>query len=168
MTSSFRVFFLFTRIRKYRAIRHCIYLWLYRPLDFCRFFSFLIHTQPARGPFGRGISTSQGHCLHRTTQSRNKRTQTSMPRVGFEPTIQVFERAKTVHGLIRTATMIFIGYYITGVTEEVSLNIPRLIHFVEGLKITTQSTSAGIRICYFRYGSYVRYRAFYIYEGVVL
>jgi hypothetical protein len=29
-----------------------------------------------------------------------------MPRVGFEPTIQVFERAKTVHDLDRTATVI--------------------------------------------------------------
>jgi hypothetical protein len=32
---------------------------------------------------------------HRTTQS--KLTQTSVPRVRFEPTIPVFERAKTVH-----------------------------------------------------------------------
>jgi hypothetical protein len=35
----------------------------------------------------------------RTTQTQNKRTQTSMARVGFEPTIPAFERAKTVHGL---------------------------------------------------------------------
>jgi hypothetical protein len=34
---------------------------------------------------------------HRTTQIQNKRKQTSMPRVGFEPTIPAFERAKTVH-----------------------------------------------------------------------
>jgi hypothetical protein len=32
---------------------------------------------------------------HRTTQTQNKRTQTSMPQVGFEPMIPVFERAKT-------------------------------------------------------------------------
>jgi hypothetical protein len=31
-----------------------------------------------------------------------------MPRVGFEPTIPVFERAKTVHALDRAATVI--GY----------------------------------------------------------
>jgi hypothetical protein len=43
---------------------------------------------------------------HRTTQTPNKRTQTSMPRVGFEPTISVFERAKTVHVLDRVATVI--------------------------------------------------------------
>jgi hypothetical protein len=29
-----------------------------------------------------------------------------MPRVGFEPTIPAFERAKTVHALERTATVI--------------------------------------------------------------
>jgi hypothetical protein len=43
---------------------------------------------------------------HRTTQTQNKRTQTSMPRVGFEPTIPVFERAKTVHALDGAATVI--------------------------------------------------------------
>jgi hypothetical protein len=34
---------------------------------------------------------------HRTAQTQNKRTQTYMSQVGFEPTIPVFERAKTVH-----------------------------------------------------------------------
>jgi hypothetical protein len=34
---------------------------------------------------------------NRTAQTQNKRTQTSMPRMGFEPTIPVFERAKTIH-----------------------------------------------------------------------
>jgi hypothetical protein len=29
-----------------------------------------------------------------------------MPRLGFEPTISVFERAKTVHSLDRSATVI--------------------------------------------------------------
>jgi hypothetical protein len=43
---------------------------------------------------------------HRTTQTQNKRTHTSMPLVGFEPTIPVFERAKTVHVLDRAATVI--------------------------------------------------------------
>jgi hypothetical protein len=31
------------------------------------------------------------------TQTQNKRRQTSMSRVSFEPTISVFEEAKTVH-----------------------------------------------------------------------
>jgi hypothetical protein len=43
---------------------------------------------------------------HRTTQTQNKRTQTSMPRVGSEPTIPVFERAKTVNALDRAAIVI--------------------------------------------------------------
>jgi hypothetical protein len=43
---------------------------------------------------------------HRTTQTWNKSTQTSMPRVGFEPTIPVFGQAKTVHVSDRAATVI--------------------------------------------------------------
>jgi hypothetical protein len=46
---------------------------------------------------------------YRKTQAQNKCTQTSMPRVGFGPTIPVFERAKTVHALYRAATVI--GYF---------------------------------------------------------
>jgi hypothetical protein len=49
---------------------------------------------------GRGISPSQG-----TTQTQNKRTQISMPQMRFEPTIPLFERAKTVHALDRAATV---------------------------------------------------------------
>jgi hypothetical protein len=43
---------------------------------------------------------------HRTTQTQNKRTQTLIPGVGFEPTIPVFERAKTDHAVDRGATVI--------------------------------------------------------------
>jgi hypothetical protein len=39
------------------------------------------------------------------TQTQNKRTQIFMSRVGFEPTIPVFERAKTVLALDRAATV---------------------------------------------------------------
>jgi hypothetical protein len=53
-----------------------------------------------------GISSSRGRYLHSTTQTQNKRIQTPMPRVGFEPTIPVFERAKTVHVLDRAVTVI--------------------------------------------------------------
>jgi hypothetical protein len=34
---------------------------------------------------------------HRTAQTQNTRKEASMPQVGFEPTITVFEWAKTVH-----------------------------------------------------------------------
>jgi hypothetical protein len=43
---------------------------------------------------------------HRTTQTQNKRKQTYMPRVGFEPTTPVFQRAKSVHFLDRAFTVI--------------------------------------------------------------
>jgi hypothetical protein len=46
-----------------------------------------------------------------TTQTQNKGTQTSMPRVGFEPTIPVFEGAKTVHALDRAVTVFGISEY---------------------------------------------------------
>jgi hypothetical protein len=50
------------------------------------------------GLLGRVISQSQGRYLIQT--------QTSTPRVGFEPTIPAFEGAKTVHALDRAATVI--------------------------------------------------------------
>jgi hypothetical protein len=43
---------------------------------------------------------------HRTAQTHNKRTQTSMPWVRFEPTTPSSERAKTVHALDRATTVI--------------------------------------------------------------
>jgi hypothetical protein len=49
------------------------------------------------------ISPSQGRYL---TQTENKHRQTYIHRVGFEPTIPAFERAKTVHDLHRAATVI--------------------------------------------------------------
>jgi hypothetical protein len=47
------------------------------------------------GFFGQVISPSQ-----------NKHKQTSIPQVGFEPTIPAFKRAKTVHAFDHTATVI--------------------------------------------------------------
>jgi hypothetical protein len=46
-----------------------------------------------------GFKPSQGRYLHRSTQTQNKGTQTSMAQVVFEPTNPVFERAETVHDL---------------------------------------------------------------------
>jgi hypothetical protein len=42
----------------------------------------------------------------RRRQTHNKRTQASMPRVGFKPTIPTFERAKTVPALDSAATVV--------------------------------------------------------------
>jgi hypothetical protein len=41
-----------------------------------------------------------------TTQTQNKRRQTSMPRMVFEITIPVFELAKTFYALDRATTVI--------------------------------------------------------------
>jgi hypothetical protein len=52
-----------------------------------------------RTPVARPLPT------HRATQTQNKRTQTSILRVEFNPTIPALERAKTVHALDRAATV---------------------------------------------------------------
>jgi hypothetical protein len=83
-----------------------LYLCLYSPLfGLGRLFSFLICYTVGKTPW-TGLSLSQGRYLHTGQYKQNKRTQTSMPQMGFEPTIPVFERAKTVHDLDRTATVI--------------------------------------------------------------
>jgi hypothetical protein len=58
------------------------------------------------GLLGWGSALSQGRHLQKATQTQKKRGQTSMPRVGFEPTIPVFEREKIFHALDRAATVI--------------------------------------------------------------
>jgi hypothetical protein len=63
------------------------------------------------GLLGRGISSLQGRYVHTEQRKQNIPTQTFMPRVGFEPRIPVFERAKTVHASDRAATLIgFLAY----------------------------------------------------------
>jgi hypothetical protein len=57
------------------------------------------------GLLGRRISPSQSLYIH-AEYKQNKRTQTTMPWVGFELTIPVFERAKASHALDRAATVI--------------------------------------------------------------
>jgi hypothetical protein len=74
--------------------------------DFGRSFSFLILYTVYRSPWTGDQSVARPLPTHRTTQTQNKRTQTSMPRVGFELTTAVFERAKTVHASDRAATVI--------------------------------------------------------------
>jgi hypothetical protein len=75
-------------------------------VDLGRFFSFLIHTV-GRTLWTGDQSLARPLRTHGTTQTQKKRTQTSIPRVGFEPTIPAFEQAKTVHALDRAATVIF-------------------------------------------------------------
>jgi hypothetical protein len=59
-----------------------------------RFFNFLILYTGGRTPLTGNQPVPRPLSTHRTTPTQNKRTQTSMPRVGFEPMIPVFERAK--------------------------------------------------------------------------
>jgi hypothetical protein len=56
--------------------------------------------------------------IHRTTQLQNKRIQTSMPRLGFESTTPVFERAKTVHALDHAVTVIGLQMYYFDITVQ--------------------------------------------------
>jgi hypothetical protein len=80
----------------------CIHLfihkWLYSLLlGPVRFFSFVILYSVGRTSWTEYQPVARPLPTHRTTQTQNKGTQTSMPWVGFEPMISVFERAKTVH-----------------------------------------------------------------------
>jgi hypothetical protein len=79
------------------ALQSCVGPW---PL----FFSFLTLYTVGRTPLTGDQPVARPLPTHRSTQ--NKRTQTSMPRVRFEPTIPAFERAKTVHALDRAASVI--------------------------------------------------------------
>jgi hypothetical protein len=90
------LFFIYVCLSAYLSTRMYIPL-----LDLGHFFSFLIFFTQSVG----GISPSQGRSGHRTEQTR-KCTQTSMPQVGFELTIPVFQRTNTFHALARAATLI--------------------------------------------------------------
>jgi hypothetical protein len=82
-------------------------LWLYSPsLDPGRFFKFLILYTVGRTPWTEDHPVTRPLPTHKTTQTQNKRAQTSMPRVGFEPTIPVLEQVKIVHALDCAATVI--------------------------------------------------------------
>jgi hypothetical protein len=63
---------------------------------------YIISTNPWTGyqTVARPLSTP------RTAQTQNKRTQTSMPLVGFEPATLVFEETKNVFALDRADTLI--------------------------------------------------------------
>jgi hypothetical protein len=69
-------------------------------------FSILIIYTDGRTPWTGDQPITRPLLIYRTTQTQNKRIQTSMPWLRFEPTIPVFERAKTVHVLDRVATSI--------------------------------------------------------------
>jgi hypothetical protein len=68
--------------------------------------SFLILYRVGRTPWTGDQPVARPLPIHRTRQTQNKHTPTSMPLVGLEPTISALERAKTVHALNCAATVI--------------------------------------------------------------
>jgi hypothetical protein len=75
-----------------------IYLWIESPLlGLGRFFRFFIVYTVGMTPWTGDQPVARPLPARRTEQTQNKRTQTSVSQVGFEPTIPAFERAKTVH-----------------------------------------------------------------------
>jgi hypothetical protein len=76
-----------------------------RPWPLFQFLN-LIHSR--QNSLDKGLARREAATCTQDSQTQNKSIQTSMPQVGFEPTIQVFERAKTVHALHCAATVI--GY----------------------------------------------------------
>jgi hypothetical protein len=81
-------------------------LWLYSPCGPWPLVQFLNPYTVGMTPWTGDQAAARPLPTHRKTQTQNNRTQTSMPRVGFKPTILVFERTKTVHALERAATVI--------------------------------------------------------------
>jgi hypothetical protein len=74
-----------------------------------------LNVRQSVGLLGRGISPSQGRFL---TQTQNKRRQTSLCRVGLEPTISVFEPAKTFHAFDHAASVIGLQRYSLYQTKQ--------------------------------------------------
>jgi hypothetical protein len=102
-----------------------------------RLFSFLIRYRVGRIPW-TGISLSQGLYLHTEQHEQNKRRQTSMHLVGFEPTIPAVERVEAVHALDRAANVI--GIWKIYILKIHNLIIPILIYAIL-IKVIEPSTA---------------------------
>jgi hypothetical protein len=82
------------------------YYYSYTALGLGRFFSFLILYTVRRTPWTGDQAVARPLPTHIEQHKHRIEAQTSMPWVGFEPTIPAFEQAKTVHALDREATVI--------------------------------------------------------------
>jgi hypothetical protein len=101
-----------------------IYLWLYGPLlDLGRFVRFLILYIVGRTPWTGDQPVARPLPTHRTTQTQNKRKETSMPRLGFEPRIPAFEQAHCGRPWFQ------IGTYTVSLSSQISV-LDCFIHFV--------------------------------------
>jgi hypothetical protein len=83
-------------------------LWLYSTLlDLSHFSVFFLSFTQLGGLLGQGSACHKAAtCTQDSTPNQNDCTQTSMPQVGFEPMIPVFEWGKTFHALDCVATVI--------------------------------------------------------------
>jgi hypothetical protein len=97
------LYFIYTANRSVCHLDRCercvsIYLWLYSPLLDRGVFSVscLIFYIVDRTPWTGDQPVARPLRAHRTALTQNKCTQTSMPWVGFKPTIPAFKRTKTV------------------------------------------------------------------------
>jgi hypothetical protein len=87
-------------------------------------FQFYDHFTDGRTPWTSDTLVARPLPKHRKTQ--NKHTyQTSIPCVGFEPTIPASERAKRVHALDRSATMTC-QIYLSKIGLTVKLRVTQL------------------------------------------
>jgi hypothetical protein len=75
-------------------------------LGLSRFFSFLIFYTVSRTPWTEDQPFARLLPAYRTVQTQNNRTQIFMHKVGFEPMIPVFERARIFHALDLEANLI--------------------------------------------------------------
>jgi hypothetical protein len=80
-------------------------------VDLGRFLRFLIQYTVGRTPWTGNELVARLVPTNRATQTQNKRTQTFMPQVGFEPTVPVLERVKRVHVFDRADTAIYNIYF---------------------------------------------------------
>jgi hypothetical protein len=82
-----------------------IYLWFYSPfVGPSPLFSFLILYTVGRTPWTGYQPIIWPLPAHTRQHKQNKRTQRSVPQVGFDPTVIVFERGKKVLSSDRAAT----------------------------------------------------------------
>jgi hypothetical protein len=102
--------YLFIYLPIYLSTYLSIYLSIYGSRALCwvlAAFLFPWSSTQSVGFLGRGITPSRRQLpAHGTVQTKNKRTQTSIPQVVFEPTTPLFKRSKTVHARVCAATLI--------------------------------------------------------------
>jgi hypothetical protein len=136
-------------------------LWFYSPCGPWPLFQFLHQYTVGRTPWAGDQPVSRPILTHRTTQTENKRTQTSMPRVGFEPMTTVFQRAKTVHALDRLVTQNktfsrslwgrSVSRNMASTKTEVTMTSAHHVTVTPGCELNIRFLFADILFCYVAY-----------------